>query len=420
MISHSRLLALLLVALGLSLAACGDETPPGHELRPSGELRAFIEEVAELRQLPPPSTLRIRTVSPADADDVYSRPTEEGSELATKIYRLLGFLDEDQHVRDFWGSVGDNLVGFYSSSSRTVWLITESGAAELGDLTQNERETLAHEIIHALQFQHFSPVAAYRKLGGWWNFDGRLALNSVIEGDAIVHTARLADQTRTIATADEPTEVPAPFVRTFWFPYITGADWARAVLANHGVEQLNGYLSEPPPATTLILHPELAGAGWEPEVIYAGGAVADILANLGRGWGWRERGSLGEFQLANYLVGDAPYSPGWLRAAANQAAVDAAAGWAGDKFFLLDKGGEALLVTFVRFVSEEDAREFAEAHRAVATRGAEVVVEGVVTLATRPDGNVVALLEPVGRDVIFAIGTNAEVARAAVEPLVGG
>ncbi len=119
-------------------------------------------------------------------------------------------------------------------------------------------------------------------------------------------------------------------------------------------------------------------------------------------------------------MGDAPYSPGWLRAPANQAAVDAAAGWAGDKFFLLDKGGEALLVTFVRFVSEEDAREFAEAHRAVATRGAEVVVEGVVTLATRPDGNVVALLEPVGRDVIFAIGTNAEVARAAVEPLVGG
>ena len=48
------------------------------------------------------------------------------------------------------------------------------------------------------------------------------------------------------------------------------------------------------------------------------------------------------------------------------------------------------------------------------------MVEGVVTLATRPDGNVVALLEPVGRDVIFAIGTNAEVARAAVEPLVGG
>ena len=29
------------------------------------------------------------------------------------------------------------------------------------------------------------------------------------------------------------------------------------------------------------------------------------------------------------------------------------------------------------------------------------------------------MLEPLGRDVIFAIGTNAEVAQAAVEPLVG-
>ena len=46
--------------------------------------------------------------------------------------------------------------------------------------------------------------------------------------------------------------------------------------------------------------------------------------------------------------------------------------------------------------------------------------DGVVTLATQADGRVTALLEPVGRDVIFAIGTNAEVARAAVEPLVEG
>ena len=77
------------------------------------------------------------------------------------------------------------------------------------------------------------------------------------------------------------------------------------------------------------------------------------------------------------------------------------------------------MVVRVRFVTEEDAHEFTEAQRAVATAGAEVVEDGAVTLATQGNGNVTAMLEPVGRDVTFAIGTNAEVARAAVEPLVG-
>ncbi len=404
--------------------------PPGQELRRSADLQEFIEEVAAIRQLPPPPTLSILTVAPADIGDAYSASfTEEAPELVTKLYRLLGYLDRDQDIGDFRSSLGDSLLGFYSVSQETVWLASESGAVELGGLTQVEQETLAHEIIHALQYYHFSPLGAYRKLGGWWNLDGRLALFAVIEGDATVHTAHYASHTRTSADgegrsaatpSDQSTDIPAPLLRASWFPYHAGADWARYVLSKHGVEALNGYLSEPPPATTLILHPELAGGGWEPETVYAGGPIADILANLGRGWDWRKRGSLGEFQLANYLVGDTPYSADWVRAPSNQTEVEAAAGWAGDKFFLLDKGSEALLVVFVRFADEGEAREFAATHRAVATRGADVATEGVVTLATRPDGNVVALLAPAGRDVVFAIGTNAEVVRAAAEALVEG
>ena len=64
----------------------------------------------------------------------------------------------------------------------------------------------------------------------------------------------------------------------------------------------------------------------------------------------------------------------------------------------------------VRFASPEEAREFAEAHRAIATAAARVVQRGELTLATQENGTVIALLEPVGRDVVFAIGTSAEVA----------
>ena len=72
----------------------------------------------------------------------------------------------------------------------------------------------------------------------------------------------------------------------------------------------------------------------------------------------------------------------------------------------------------VRFVSEEDAREFAEVHRAFATGAADVVEEEGLTLATQTNGNVTGLLKPGGREVIFAIGTSAKVVRAALEPLL--
>ena len=74
----------------------------------------------------------------------------------------------------------------------------------------------------------------------------------------------------------------------------------------------------------------------------------------------------------------------------------------------------------VRFTGPEDAREFAEAHRAIATGGAKVVERGDLTIATRDDGAVIVLLEPAGREVVFAIGTSAEVALAALEPLLKG
>ena len=101
--------------------------------------------------------------------------------------------------------------------------------------------------------------------------------------------------------------------------------------------------------------------------------------------------------------------------------MEAAKGWAGDRYTLFDHDTEGrVLVARVRFTSEEEAGEFARTHFREATWQADVVEEDGLVLATRPDGKVVGLPEPVGRDVIFAIGTSADVTRAALEPLVKG
>ena len=191
------------------------------------------------------------------------------------------------------------------------------------------------------------------------------------------------------------------------------------MLATQGVEALNVYLRYPP-STSVILHPELLESGWERERVssldFPG--LRTSLVPLGlQAAAW---GSLGEFLLLNYLLGDAPTPSDWRQDPWTQTALQAAAGWAGDYYYLYGGVEDWVLVVRVRFVSEEDAREFAEAQRAVATAGAEVVEAGAITLATQDNGNVTALLEPVGRDVIFAIGTSAEVARAPWAPLVEG
>ncbi len=396
-------------------------------------IRDLLDEVAELRGLEPPPNLRAFTVARPDVREVYTGRYTEGDldwlDKTTDVYRLLGHLEKDQTLRDVMDSFVGLVLGFYRPSEKTLWVVTEQEGVGLEDLNRGEQQTLVHELLHALQDYHFDLGTTFFRTKD--NLDADLAFTAVLEGDAVVHTDRHALRFLIdpggggryfLGAARQLGDIPPPIIRAIYFPYTTGADWVAEVIAKEGVEALNAFLTEPPPATTLILHPELLGTGWEPERLF--GSVlplTDIAESLGTNWRAKSWGSLGEFHLLNYLLGDAPYYSGWLRAPGSRTAVDAAAGWAGDSYLLYEDIKEGrVLVAVVRFVSEEEAREFAEVHRAVATKGAEVVDDGVVTLATQADGRVTALLEPVGRDVIFAIGTNAEVVRAAVEPLVEG
>ncbi len=410
-----------------------DATTAGDSLPLPRSIRELVEEVAAVRGLEAPETMRALTVARADLYDTYVElvTEEDRAELdeTTEIYRLLGYLGDDEHLWDIQTSFLDLVLGFYSPDHKALWVVTEEEGVGLEELTRPQRSTLVHEIIHALQDYHFDLNTTFDDLQG--DLDAELAFTSVVEGDAVIHTDRHAMRFLTLpaaggvyflASANQIAGIPPPVLRELYFPYTTGASWAGFVLADEGAEALNALLVKPPPATTLILHRELLHSGWEPEVVGESSLPTEqIVEHLGEGWHRRVAGSLGEFHFINYLVGNQPYLPGWLFAPTSRTAVEAAKGWAGDRYALLENDGdERVLVARVRFVDEDEAAQFARSHRSVATRRADVVEEDGLVLATRPDGKVVALLEPVGRDVIFAIGTSAEVARAALEPLVKG
>lgn len=410
------------------------EATPGEAPPLPDSIRELVEEVAEFRGLEAPESLVALTVARADLPDIYlTLVTEEDRaelDTLTEVYRLLGYLDDDEHLADIQTSFLDHVVGFYSTDHKTLWVVTEEAGVGLEELTRGQRQTLVHEIIHALQDYHFDLDATFDSLITG-NLDAELAFTSVVEGDAVVHTRRHALRSLALpaaggvyflAAGNQLSSIPAAVLRASYFPYRTGASWASHVLVNEGVEALNDLFVEPPRATTLILHKDLFAAGWEPEELGESSLPADqIQDSLGAGWRVRVAGSLGEFHLINYLVGDDPYVPGWLYASTSRLAMEAAKGWAGDRYtvFEHDAGGR-VLVARVRFTSAEEASQFARTHTREATWQADVVEEDGFLLATRPDGKVVGFPEPVGRDVVFAIGTSADVTRAALEPLVKG
>lgn len=458
----ARALLPLLLALALLLAACGGgeaerqrpATTPTREAAPTParessttpargtatatatpeaaplteDLSAMLEEVAEVRGLEAPRDLRARAVAPDDLEDAYwEGATEEEKrywvEARTMFLQLMGHLDPDE-PRDLLDYQLGFLGGFYYDN--TLWVVTDKDEIELDALSQDELLILVHEMVHAIQDHHFdlartSGAAAY-------SLDATLAWSAIVEGDAMYHEARWAEAALGLPVDEVLTvrawhDFPSGLLREFYFPYTAGADAVTSFIEANGRHALNELLQEPPTATSQILHPQLLASGWEPEylVSYSTLPQRQIRVSLGIFWSPRQSGTLGEFHLANYLLGDAPFHPDWYKRDENREVLDAVAGWAGDRYSLFaNPEGEASLIAYVRFADEAEAREFAETHRAIATRDADVAVEGDVTLATQDDGRVVALLEPVGRDVVFAIGTSAEVVRKTLAPLVEG
>ncbi len=424
----TRTLVPLLLLVTLALGACGGggpSEPRGY----SGELEDLLEEVAAMRGLEAPPDLQARAVAPEDLEDVYwAEATEQEkrlwADIRTTFFRILGHLDPDEPHDLLYDQLG--LIGGFYSYDKILWVVTDKDRIELDELSQHELLILAHEVVHAIQDHHFDLARNYGSTSH--SLDAALAWAAIVEGDAMYHEARWAEAALGLPVDEVLTftdwgDAPAGLLREFYFPYTAGAEAVTWFIEAHGLDALNELLRDPPSATSQILHPELLSSGWEPEYIYSYSTLPQRQIRVSLGWlfGLRLSGSLGEFHLANYLLGDAPFHPDWFKRDENRVVLDAVAGWTGDRYYLFENPeGEAALVAYVRFADEDEAREFAETHHAIATRDAEVAMEGDLTLATQDDGRVVVLLEPLGRSVTFAIGTSAEVALAAVAPLLEG
>ncbi len=426
--AYRALLLSLFVAVAAVAAWGGDERTarPAIERVPlSGALREMLEEVAAARKLEAPDNLMVVAVPPDDVVEVYTglfdQEDREALQEGGALYQLLGYIEPDESYWDVAESTAELWIGFYSSQDKTLWVVTEEEEINLETLSDDERETLAHEMVHAIQDHNFGLRRSGRRLAP--TLDAGLAWVSVIEGDAEFSTAlwrRLISVRPAGGIAGpvlllgnvSPAQIAPQLLRAIWFPYYNGEIAVRNIATRGGIAALNALFAVPPPSTAHILHPQLVRSRWLPESVGHLLPAEAILERLGSDWVEAESGVLGEFHLVNYLLGDRSGYP-WADGS-SPGAVMAGEGWRGDAYRIFEHGEERVLVVVVRFETGNDAREFEAAHRR-APAGGEGVVEWPYWVVTRSDGFVVAGVEPVGRTAFFAIGTNREAAQAVLE-----
>ncbi len=356
-----RLVAALLLALALPFASA-----PAWGESLSDLTFAMFKEVKRIRGLKPKGTVGIAERSPEALEVLLKKRIKEEyttGQLAAlqRLLALTGLIPTDYDlVGRYVALLASHALGFYDFKSKTFFLSTRAD-------TSLHASVVLHELVHALQDQHFHVYERLKALKD--DEDARTALQALIEGEA---TAIMLDFTLGLsgkgfytvptdellfyleggqeAFKDEP-----PVMRDFiYFPYEAGLPFIKAVRRRRPWSGVDELYDAPPASAEQVLHPERFLVTPDPPRRVRWPAVPGALRAR---WRRLDANTLGEFGA--YLLVK-PFTADEIEAR------EAAAGWGGDRYLVLEEvEGPGRAVALVAFVwdTERDAEEFVEAYR---------------------------------------------------------
>ncbi|HEX6031683.1 MAG TPA: hypothetical protein VFY90_09645, partial [Tepidiformaceae bacterium] len=306
-------------------------------------------------------------------------------------------------------------LGLYSPLDDALWVVHgDNQQIDLDNLPTEEKSTLAHELVHAIQDYHFKLDQVYSQTVD--DLDWGLTYTSAVEGDAVVHERAYtkkfsyrigAGPVMFAAGAPMAADVPPSVARELIFPYTTGVDWVSEIKNTLGLGKVNEIIQNPPHGSAYVIHPELLAQGFKPAEV----KVPDLAGVLGGGWRRQSGGQFGEFQIRNYLQ---------LRVRAGQS-TQAAAGWQGDHYDVYINGDESVAAFRLRFATNDDAAEFVQAQEAwLKSAGATGSDENGATIYEVNTGKVTAVAPQNGQEVLFTIGSTKDAAAKAMQALLKG
>jgi hypothetical protein len=293
--------------------------------------------------------------------------------------KAFGLLPETLDLASYYPKLlSSQVAGYYDPARRYLALVQREGGL-LGKGAGEEESAaedmvLIHELVHALQDQHFDlqKFAPADPMS-----DAATARAALVEGDATLAmmsymTSVNVEEMPGIAEAMErwmsdPAQIAAAmpdmpggaelarapaFIRdSLLFGYLRGLTFSLNAKKRGGQKLLDyAFSTDPPRSSEQILHPEKwHGRRDDPVVL----VWPDLSAAL-VGYGKTAEGELGEATVATLLregmEDDAK-------------ATAAAAGWGGDRFAVYEKDGRRILVWLTEWDSEADARELVSAVR---------------------------------------------------------
>jgi hypothetical protein len=343
----------------LCVAPTIEETPPVKvtPLPPAiAEVEAQVQQVRGLDYLHP---VAVQEVSNQEMDSKLTAAFDDTYPVdyyarRTIAWRTIGVIPLDADLRTALHAFETGqVVGFYDPDSKRL-VFLGSGQA---DLSLDERFTLAHELTHALDDQHFDLRRLDTIAAACRDEDFEAALGA-IEGNAQYTAAEvlirfpggldLGDVIGTLLNSGsrEVAGVP-PFLSTIeLWPYSAGLAFVQSVATQGGEQAVDHLLGDLPTSTEQVIHPAAYPSDTPTSV-----DVPDLTPALGAGWGDLDVMQVGEEWLNAMLA---------LRLD-DAIAAAAAAGWDGGVYRAFTNGKEVGVVLATAWDTGADATEFARA-----------------------------------------------------------
>jgi hypothetical protein len=339
--------------LGLALAACrGDNAADGDGPYANQAARVIpkLEAATGLKfQSPPRIEARTRDEVRRFLEEKFSTdlPAEELA-AQERSYKRFGLIPDSLDLRaSLTALLTEQIAGFYDPATKVLHVV-EGADQTITDMT------VGHELVHALQDQHFN-LDSLQKLKG--QNDRQMAGQALFEGQAVYEQMAVTIGARTLSTAlpatwdrvrdmirenqeSMPLFASAPFIiqETLLFPYLSGAEFIRRAKEKRPNANL---LNDVPASTEQILHPErFFESRDEPTTVtLPAPRVGKVVYE----------NNLGEFETRLLL---------YQHLKDQNAAYRGAAGWDGDRYQLINLGRGEALVWISIWDSSVDAGEF--------------------------------------------------------------
>jgi hypothetical protein len=339
-----------------SAAELPPPTNPGPQAAPTARQTRLIERM--LRRVEAARGLEARKAVPGvrlERSELIARVKEHVSrELPPEAIRneglalaLFGFVPTqfDYEAAEYQ-LLEDQLAGYYEPADGTMYL-----ARDLGD--DEATATLAHELVHALQDQHWDLELRAKYEAG--EGDRSEAVSALAEGDAtsamfdvMIAAAApssgktaidLSDDAFVSQIRDGMSQGPgasAPHVMrsSLSAPYIYGTLFVNRLRRMGGWSAVDRAWDDPPTTSEQILHMD-KWLAHEPPISVA----APTFAALGAGWRAADEDSEGE-------VGARIAFEEWMDPAA---AAETSAGWGGDRGLLVTKDEQSAFAWRLRY-----------------------------------------------------------------------